>query len=201
MWKWLGGCLLVVIIVVVGAMIWGIRAMKGSLSPDGSAVVTIAATPARVFATLNHGDSAATWMAEGSKVLTSRHGPLVPGDTVRIELPAQMRIPNRQQGMIWRVREVVPDQLMAFDLLAVDRGIIAMRRDSIAAVGDSTRVTSMIQPLFDSLVAIRPGEKTKSVGATGAMAFDLMLQVIRMQTKLELIKLKTRLEGVPAAVR
>lgn len=201
MWKWLGGCLLVVIVVIVIALMWGIRTMKESLSPDGSAAVTIAATPARVFATLNHGDSAATWMADGSTVLTSRHGPLVPGDTLRIELSTRVPMPNPRQAMIWRVKEVVPGQLMAFELLAADRGVVAMRRDSIAALGDSTRVTTMIRPLFDSLAGSRPADKGKPVSATGALASDFMLSIVRMQTKLELMKLKARLEGVPAAIR
>ncbi len=202
MWKWLGGCLLVVIVMVVIAMMWGIRTMKESLSPDGSAAVTIAATPARVFATLNHGDSAATWMAEGSTVLTSRHGPLVPGDTLRIELSTRMRMPNpQQQTMVLRVKEVVPGQLMAFDLIAAGRVVIATRRDSIAAFGDSTRVTTRIQPRLDSLAANRSAKKGKSSSGTSALAFDFMVSIIRMQSKLELMKLKTRLEGVPAAAR
>jgi uncharacterized protein YndB with AHSA1/START domain len=198
MWKWLGGCLLLVVAFIVGSLIWGIREMKKSLAPDGSVVVTIAATPARIFATLSHGDSAATWMAEGSPVVTSRHGPLVPGDTLRIDMPARLRVSKApQQAITWRVKEVVPDQVMAFELLEPTRGVVAaLRRDSLAAVGDSTRVITKIWPLTDSLAARRQSEK-----AGGGMAFDFMLSILKMQAKLELTKLKMRIEGTPQPIR
>lgn len=201
MWKWLGGCLVLVVLLIVGAMMWGYRTMKESLSPDGSASVTIGAPPARVFASIAHGDSAATWMAEGSTVLTSRHGPLVAGDTLRVEM--RTRMPMRQQAMIWRVKQVVPNQLRVLDLLDDRRGgIIATRRDSIAAVHDSTIVsTRIVSPLLDSLRTIRSKSKGKSDDGMLGLGSDMMLSMFQMQAKLELMTLKARIEGVPAKSR
>ena len=196
MWKWLGGCLLLIIVLIAGAMIWGYRAMKESLAPDGSASVTIAATPGRVFATIGHGDSAVTWMAQGSTVLPSRHGPLVPGDSLRIE--TNTRLPAPQQTMIWRVKQVVPDQLLVLELLSDStHGVIATRRDSLAAVGDSTRVVSRIlSSMIDSMTAGQKKAEAKSRDGLSGMAPDFLLAMFRMQSKLELTRLKGRIEGV-----
>ena len=191
MWKWLGGCLVVVAVLVTGAMIWGYRAIKDSLAPDGSATVTIGAPPARVFASIAHGDSAATWMAEGSTVLPSRHGPLVPGDTLRIELKSRFPVP--QQAMIWRVKEVARDTLLVLELVSDStHGVIATRRDSIYAVGDSTRVvTRILSPMLDSMG--RGESKAKRAGR-GGFGPDFLLSMFRMQSKLELMRLKGRID-------
>jgi hypothetical protein len=196
MWKWLGGCLLLILVLIAGSMIWGYRMMKGSLAPDGSASVTIAATPARVFASIVHGDSAVTWMSQGSIVLPSRHGPLVPGDTLRIETAA--RIPGPQQAVIWRVKQVVPDQLFVLELLSDStHGILATRRDSLSAVGDSTRVvTRIISSMLDSVTAGQNKGKAKAPDGLTGMAPDFLLAMFRMQSKLELTRLKARIESV-----
>ena len=195
MWKWLGGCLLVVAVLVIGAMIWGYRTMKESLAPDGSASVTIAAPPARVFATMGHGDSAATWMAQGSTVLPSRHGPLVAGDSLRIE--TSTRLPAPRQAMIWRVKQIVPDQLLVLELLSDStHRIIATRRDSLSAVGDSTRVvTRIISSMIDSVSAAQKKAKAKSPDGLAGMAPEFLLAMFRMQSKLELERLKGRIES------
>lgn len=197
MWKWVGGCLVVVAVLVTAAMIWGYRTMKSSLAPDGSATVTIGAPPARVFASIAHGDSAATWMAQGSTVLASRHGPLVPGDTLRIEMNS--RIPAPQQAMIWRVKQVARDTLLVLELLSDStHGVIATRRDSIYAVGDSTRVvTRLLSPMLDSMGT---GESKVKRAGRGGFGPDFLLSMFRMQSKLELMRLKGRIEGarVPA---
>ena len=195
MWKWLGGCLLLIIVLIAGAMIWGYRTMKESLSPDGSASVTIAATPARVFATIGHADSAATWMAQGSTILTSRHGPLAPGDSLRIE--TNTRLPAPKQTMIWRVKEVVPDQLLVLELLSDSiHGVLATRRDSLTLVGDSTRVVSrIISALPDSVGGAPKNARTKSPDGLSDMAPDFLFAMFRMQAKLELERLKGRIEN------
>jgi len=197
MWKWLGGCLLVVVVMVVGAMIWGYGAMRDSLAPDGSASVMIGAPPARVFASIAHGDSAATWMAQGSTVLASRHGPLVHGDTLRIEMRASIGVP--QQAMIWTVKEVVPDRVLVLELQNDKKqGVIATRRDSVAAVGDSTRVvTRILSPMLDSMRTKGSTGKGKSADGLGGLAPDFLLSMFRMQSKLEQLRLKARIEGTP----
>ena len=193
MWKWLGGCLLVVLVLIAGAMIFAYRTMKESLGPDGSATVTIGAPPARVFASLAHGDSVATWMAQGNTVLSSRHGPLIPGDTLRIEPRIGFGAP--EQRMTWIVREVVPERLL---LLELEGGkthrVVATRRDSVSAVGDSTRVVSrIVSPLLDSMGT----GKAKSTDGMDPFTPDLLVSMFKMQAKLELMRLKTRIESPP----
>jgi uncharacterized protein YndB with AHSA1/START domain len=167
--------------------------MKESLAPDGSASVTIAAPAARVFATMGHGDSAATWMAQGSTVLPSRHGPLVAGDSLRIE--TSTRLPAPRQAMIWRVKEIVPDQLLVLELLSDStHRIIATRRDSLSAAGDSTRVvTRIISSMIDSVSGA--DKKAKSRDGLAGMAPEFLLAMFRMQSKLELERLKGRIES------
>jgi hypothetical protein len=195
MWKWLGGCLILVAVLVAIAMIWGYRMLKESLAPDGSAIVTIGAPATRVFASIAHGDSAATWMAQGSTVLPSRHGPLVPGDTLRIE--TQTRIAAARQTMTWRVKEIVPNQLRVLELLSDStHGVLATRRDSLAAVGDSTRVvTKILSSMIDSVKAGQKKTTGKSRDGLGPVPPDFLLAMFRIESKLELERLKGRIEG------
>src|SRR6476646_4761958 len=112
MWKWIGGILLVLIVCVMGLAWWGFRKVTDSFEPDGSVRVTIAATPARVYASLSDADSAATWMASGSKVSVGKHGPFVPGDPIRIEV----RSVGGGRPVTWTVTEVVPGQYVTKQL-------------------------------------------------------------------------------------
>ena len=182
MWKWLGGCLIVVVVLIIVGFLWAYQTMQSSLSPDGSARITVAATPARVFASLTHGDSVPTWMAQGNTVTPSRHGPLQPGDTLRVQMRATPGIPSQQ--MIWHVKEVVPDRLIVLRLVAdTSQMIVGMRRDSLVAMGDSTMLVS-------TLVS---GASGKPDGLLG-LGSDLMLSMLRMQSKLDLDRLKARIE-------
>jgi uncharacterized protein YndB with AHSA1/START domain len=194
MWKWLSGCLLLVIVLVAFGLWRGYRTMSSSLSPDGSVRVTIAAPPARVFASLADGDSVATWMAQGSIVKSSRHGRFVPGDSVRVETRTMIGVPKTH--LTWRVSEVVPDRLVAWQLIPdTTARVVAIRRDSLVALGDSTIVISkVIAPKLDSL---RKSQATSSDSAANGFArigSDLLINVIRMQPKLELTRLKGRIE-------
>jgi uncharacterized protein YndB with AHSA1/START domain len=194
MWKWLSGCLLLVIVLVAFGLWRGYRTMSSSLSPDGSVRVTIAAPPARVFASLADGDSVATWMAQGSIVKSSRHGRFVPGDSVRVETRTMIGVPKTH--LTWRVSEVVPDRLVAWQLIPdTTARVVAIRRDSLVALGDSTIVISkVIAPQLDSL---RKSQATSSDSAANGFArigSDLLINVIRMQPKLELTRLKGRIE-------
>jgi uncharacterized protein YndB with AHSA1/START domain len=184
MLKWIGGCLVVVVILIAGGSYFAMRTMKESLSADGSARVAIHAPVSRVFASLSHGDSAATYMAVGNKVTTSRRGPFQPGDSVRIEMRTTLGM--KPQPMIWLVREIVPDQKIVFQMNSVGaRPVTATRVDSLFAKGDSTViVTRLATSLPDS---------AKS-SATG----DVMMTMFQMQSKLELESLKIRIEGRPS---
>ena len=190
MWKWLGGCLIVVIVLAVGGFWWAFRSIQDSTAPDGSISVTIGASPARVYASLAHGDSLASWMADGNKVLTARHGPLQVGDTIAIKIPGTNR-----DAIRWRVAQVVPDRLVVLELTSASNGGPgASKRDSLVVEGDSTRVVSRIlSPL------LQPVSQSDSVDpATGAvfdMTTTMVLSMFRMQSKMDLTRLKERIES------
>lgn len=184
MLKWIGGCLVLVIVFIAAASFWAMRTMKKSLAPDGSATVTIAATPSRVFASLANGDSVGAWMAPGNSITTAKHGPLAPGDSIRIQLKAALGM--TQPPITWHVVQVVPDQLLVLRMVGGStKGLTAIRRDSLVAKGDSTSiVSSLTSATLDSL------RKDKS-NVTG----DMMLSMLRIQSKVELDMLKARIEG------
>lgn len=134
---------------------------------------------------MSNGDSLQTWMAQGSTVTTWRRGPLVVGDSIRVELRRSLGL--SQKPMIWRVRELVPDRIVALDLTQGPGRPIGVRRDSLVSAGDSTVVVTMVtSSLSDST-------KSSAAGVAG----DMMLSMLRLQAKLELQSLKARLEGRP----
>jgi uncharacterized protein YndB with AHSA1/START domain len=201
MWKWLSGCLVVVVLLVAIGLWRGYTMMHESLSPDGSVRVTIAASPSRVFASLANGDSAATWMARGSIVTSTRHGMLVPGDVIRVATHSVLGMP--QQRLTWQVREVVPDHLLVMQFIPdTSTRIMAMRRDSLTAKGDSTVVISRVEsPKLDSLRKARPDAGDSLAQPLNRVASDLLLTMIRMQPKIDLMRLKARVEKSGGSTR
>ncbi len=200
MWKWIGGCLVIVVLLIAAATWWGYQAMQSQLSPSGAASVTIAGTPAHIFATLANGDSVSTWMAAGNSVTTSRRGQFVPGDTLRVAMRATVGMP--QQHLNWLVSEVVPDTLLVLELHAeTGRVVMATLRDSLFATGDSTTIMStLVSPMVDSIGA-RSSGKGKSGGVLAGATASLMLSAFRMQAKLDLVELKAHIEGSPPVMR
>ena len=188
MWKWLGGCLLIVLLLIVGAMWWGYQKMANSVSPDGSVRVTVAGSPVRVFELLSNADSISSWMAGGNTVYTNKHGTFVPGDSIRIGM--NVSVGGRGQQMLWHITQVVPGQVVARELTSPDptHKFMAVRRDSIAPRGDSTEVISIT---------------TTPAAAGSSTSAMLALSMFRVQSKLELTALKARVEmPVPrAAIR
>jgi len=180
MWKWIGGILLAVIVCLMAAAWWGFKKVSGSFEPDGSVRVAIAAPPGRVFASLSDADSAATWMASGSKISTGKHGPFGIGDSIRIEI----RSVGTGRPVTWKISNVVPGQSISMQIGSPDpkHPFVATRRDSIAQAGDSTIV-------FDRIT---------SVPAPTGTAEQMMLQMFKFQSKVELINLKSRIEGKQA---
>ena len=178
MWKWIGGILLALIVCLMAVAWWGYKKVTSSFSPDGTVRVTIAAPPARVFASLSDADSAGTWMARGSTVYTGKHGPLVAGDSIRIE----MRSVGAGRPVTWKVTEVVPGQAISMQLVSPDprHQFTATRRDSVAQVGDSTIVV-------DRITSVPPPTGT---------AEQMMLSMFKVQSKVELMSLKARIEGI-----
>lgn len=180
MWKWLGGCLLIVVLLVVGGTWWGYQKMQGTIAPDGSVRVMIAATPSRVFDLMSNADSISAWMAGGNTVYTSRHGTFSPGDSIRIGM--RMRVAPRNDQMTWQVTQVIPGSVVGRQLVSPDPGhkFVADRRDSVVQVGDSTLVVS---------TTTAPGS---AAGETSSM---LALSMFRVQSKIELMALKGHIES------
>jgi uncharacterized protein YndB with AHSA1/START domain len=177
MWKWIGGIVLFVIVCLMAAAWWGFRKISSTFEPDGSVRVAIAAPAARVFASLSDADSSSTWMASGSKISTGKHGPFGIGDSIRIEIKAV----GNGRPVTWKVSNVVPGQSISMQLQSPDprHPFVATRLDSIFQVGDSTVVIDRIT----------------AVPAPTGTAEQMMLSMFKFQSKVELMTLKSRIEG------
>ncbi len=197
MWKWLAGCLVVLVVLIAAGSWWGYQAMQSNLSPDGTERVTIAGTPARVYSALANGDSVVKWMAQGNAVSTSRHGSLVVGDSLLVAVPSTVGMPNTP--MVWQVIQIIPDRLLALALVGdKNHQQVAIRRDSLAAAGDSTRVLSTIgSPMFDSLKTVNPASRGKAASGALDMSSKLVIAAFRMQSRLDLLRLKAHIENSP----
>src|SRR5437870_1642829 len=109
MWKWVGGILLVVLVCFVAASWYGYR----TLTAGGDSVsITIGAPPERVFAALADHDSLAAWRL-ARRASPMRHGPMRPGDTVRLDA-AQSG--GRSRGLTWVATDVDRNKLLAVAL-------------------------------------------------------------------------------------
>jgi uncharacterized protein YndB with AHSA1/START domain len=196
MLKWIAsGCLVVVLVVCVIAYA-GYRKMKTIAAAGPSVTVAINAPAARVFASMSHTDSLSTWFAPGSTTFTTRHGPLGVGDSIFM-MPARG---DTTQRSAWVIDTIVPNQLIARRLVLVGRGgVVFTRRDSIAAAGDSTLVTSTVTSfLADTLAAAR----SRANGVAGGlidMASTMGTAGGRMQAEIELKQLKRHIEGPPVS--
>ncbi len=191
MWKWLGGCLGVVIVLLIALFWWSMRTIRNSAEPDGSISVMIGAPPQRVFASMANGDSVGTWMAQGSTVITNRTGPLQPGDVLRIRFRGTSR-----DALSWHVAEVVPDRLLVLQLRSDASGqVVATRRDSLSIAGDSTRVSSRLSSPLLTGPAPNVDSSQPDDGALHDMTSGLVLSMFRMQSKVELTNLKHHIEG------
>jgi len=192
--KWMTGCLLV-LLVLAGMVWWGYRRMAAFAPGTGPLSVGIKAPPDRVFASLANGDSIGTWMAQGNIVTVKRHGPLVVGDSLRVQMRSIPGLPQR--ALIWTVREVVPDKLLELEMRAdTSRKLLAVRRDTLVGAGDSTLVmSSVFSPLMDSVRTARGDTVAKATMVD--MTSRLLVSSFRMEAKLELLRLKARIEGSP----
>ncbi len=197
MWKWLGGCLVVLVFLIVAGSWWGYQAMKNNLSPDGTDRVMIAGSPTRVFAALANGDSVVKWMGQGNTITTTRRGPFAAGDSLQVALRSTISMGMARRPMTWQVKEVIPNALIAFELLSDStHRVVAIRRDSLSAVGDSTSIVSTIAaPLLDSIQAARKTQKAKSSDAFLGLTSDLIVSAFRMQSKVDLLSLKAHIEN------
>lgn len=192
MWKWIGGgCLLIIAIVcVVGYA--GFRKMSQIADAGPSVTVMIGAPAGRVFASLANADSQSTWRKGSSVMRTSRKGVFVAGDTLFTVAR------DTQPSLAWVIEAIVTDELIAAKALNQRTGeVVFRRRDSLVAVGDSTRVTSTATMLLpDSLRAAQGRAEGVSEGMFD-FAMKLGSAAMRMEAETELKALKRRIEGVP----
>jgi uncharacterized protein YndB with AHSA1/START domain len=198
MWKWLGGCL-VVVLVVIGIALWsGYQKLSQFSGPNKPETVAIAAPASRVFASIGNADSLSTWMSERMGVRVTRHGMLLPGDTIQVGPQMRFKIGKSGGGgaNTWVVSEVKPDQMLALEMRGdTSKRIVAQRLYNLAAKGDSTLITSTVStPGLDSILAHR-GDTIKASDAFISGATKLMMSSLRMQAHRELQLLKAHIEG------
>ena len=186
MWKWIGGILLIIVLCLVGAMWAGYRKLT---SGGDVASVTIAGSPERVFAALANHDSLASWYVFRGQPTAVGHGPFVAGDSLPAQTPR-----SGSRGGRWIADEVVPGKLLVLSLHSdTNRAVIAVRRDSLVSLGDSTEIISTISsPLMDSVRS----QSDNNAGLVGASS-KLLISSMRLQSKIELARLKNHIEGRP----
>ena len=197
MWKWIGGIILLILVLVFAGMCYGFRKIQGYASGPGETTTLIGATPARVFASLADGDSIPDWMVMGT-VRPSRHGILRVGDSLTV-IERDTADP-RMQRMKWVVSEVSPGKLFAVQMRNDSLGIVmVVRRFALEARGDSTALTTAVtSPVVDSASAEAKTE-TGTARAMMGLTVKLMLGAMRMQSQMEVNQLKARVEGRPTA--
>jgi hypothetical protein len=196
--KWLVGCLAVAIVVAV-VLIWAAyRTFREFTGAGPTANVAINASPSRVFGSLANVDSMNLWR-QVVAVSSTRKGMLRAGDTLR----TQMRMPPDTADRIVHevVSTLVPDRLMVLETVGDSvSGTLMMRRDSLVAEGDSTRVfTTFSMPATDSARArLDTSRAAQRERRMMEMASTLVLSVARLQAGMELRTLKARIEGTRA---
>jgi uncharacterized protein YndB with AHSA1/START domain len=186
MWKWIGGILLVIVLSIGVAMWAGFR----KLTAGGDvATVTIAGSPDRVFATLANHDSLASWYILRGQPTPTGHGPFATGDS----LPAQTPRSGSRAAAKWVADEIVPGKLLVLSFHTdSNRAAVAVRRDSLVSRGDSTEIISSISsPMMDSVRSQSDG------GALVGASSKLLISSMRLQSKIELARLKNHIEGRP----
>jgi len=196
MWKWLGGCLVIVVVVVAIGFWTGYRKLSEFSGPNKPETVAIGAPASRVFASLANGDSLSTWMSERLGVRASRHGMLVTGDTIQMDAKLRFNIGKTSNASRWVVSDVKPDQMLSLEMRAdTSNRLVAQRMYNLAAKGDSTLITSTVStPGLDSMIAHR-GDTIKASDAFISGATKLMISSLRMQAHRELQLLKAHIEG------
>jgi uncharacterized protein YndB with AHSA1/START domain len=186
------------VLCVVGVLWYGYRKLETYAGTGPSTTITIDAPARRVFANIADADSMTEWRAEGLGIRASHRGPLKVRDTLHMQVSGAS--PERERRSTWVVTALVPAQLLAMDMLNDSGRVVATRRDSLIALGDSTKVVSTFAaPMLDSIRAAKPDSGGKMAG----VAEKLLISGMKMQSSIELQRLKARLEGdtVPTSRR
>jgi uncharacterized protein YndB with AHSA1/START domain len=195
MLKTLGiGCL-VILVLIAGGVWFGYRKM---VAGGDTAAVTIAATPARVFASLANHDSLRTWMVSLRGRETGRHGAFAEGDTAMTDSSA---IGRQRRHARWIVTSVTPNQQVTLELRTDSSGlVVATRRDSLVGRGDSTTVISTIASGIGDAVRARGGANGGGAQTVLDASSKMIVAGMRIAAEADLKNLKNHLEGRPAAV-
>jgi uncharacterized protein YndB with AHSA1/START domain len=194
--KWVLRILGVVFVLALCAGYYGYRKYRQFTAAGNTTAVLIGAPRERVFGALANSDSIAVWMGRNSSITSTRHGALQPGDTLAIQSANDNG--NARYRFTWTVREVVPNQLLAMDLRTdTSTKVIATRRDSLVASGDSTIVISTVaSPMFDQVrMTERDSNRSAAAGAMLNVGAKLALSAFRFQSETELKRLKAHIEG------
>lgn len=197
MWKWIVGAVLLLAATLFATCYVFIRR---ATSGGDTVTVAIAASPARVWASLANVDSMATWMRPGTRVTATRHGIVASGDTLHIESGSDGAPPEKAS---WVVADVTPGSVLVLEIRSDSTGMtLASRRDSLVSAGDSTLVVSTIAaPMIESLRAERGDSGGRLGGAVLDIGSKMMVSAFRLLSEQDLRRLKARLEGARAAPR
>lgn len=196
MLRWILIGLGLIALAITGTCFYGYKKLTGG---GDTVVVTMAATPERVFATLATPDSMARWMTASRLESPTGGAMLAVGDTLRFR---SITLKDDSSGTTvtgdWIVREVNAPTLLVMEMRSdtgARTGVVLMRRDSLVAVGDSTTLfTTFSTPLFDSVSSVvRDSSKVGSTILGGAT--KMMIGVLRLATEGEYHGLKKRVEG------
>ena len=184
--KWIGGCLGIGILLVLGVCWFGYKQMK-NFAGEGTPTTVIHAPAKRVFAFLSNADSLTEWRNEGLGIRSTRKGVLHAGDTVVMQARGGVgsRLGTRA---IWVVRDIQPNKLVVMEMLNNRGFAVAQRRDSLVDFGDSTVMLSV----FDMLMN-RPGDSASDT--SGGLAGNMMRLGMRAQLRMEQSVLRAFIQG------
>lgn len=195
MWRWILGGLAVLALVLLGTCYFGFK----KITAGGDTVTTtVAGTPERVFALLATPDSMSTWVASGKVMSPLGRGLLAAGDTLMMDDPGRS-VGSAKQNVDWLVREVRAPYLLVLEMRQDSAGQgmrpILTRRDSLVAMGDSTRIISTFSaPLMDSMATVvRDSSRMGGAIANGAGKF--VVGAMRLVHESDLSRLKAHAEG------
>src|SRR4051812_18967807 len=111
MWRWIGGIVGVVVVVLIGTCYAGYRKIAGG---GNTVQVTLALPLDHTFALLTTRDSLLTWLPAGTTVMPATRQTLQPGDTIRVAGPSRGGASDRATAL-WIVREVKAPTLFAIE--------------------------------------------------------------------------------------
>jgi hypothetical protein len=143
MWRWILGIIAFVILALVGTCYAGYRRIT---SGDNVVTTYTPVDAAHAFTLLTDRDSILEWLPDGTAAMPARHGPLQPGDTIRVAAVTRRNVPSGRAAQMWVVREVKAPTVLAVEGIEFDPGgqphPAFTRRDSVVADGDSSRIVS-----------------------------------------------------------